>query len=180
MRTPAARARAVRGLATATALAVSAVAMPVPAQQPKFPVPLPVPRAPAAQAEPARPAPRAPAAQSAPTKPAPRAPAGPRDPFEPLVKKAGPGATGEEATGELAGLKLVGVVWEPDAGDQVRALVETADGLGYALKVNDQKFGGTVVAIERDRVQFAVRQAVPGGAPRARTVDLRLPKPDVR
>jgi len=142
--------------------------------QPKLPSPPPVPRT---QAPPAGPA--APAAAPAPVTPAPAAePApgsGPRDPFTPLVQPQKPE---ERQQQEITGLRLVGVLWDPRARDQIRALVQTPDGLGYYLRVNDEKFGGTVTAIDRDRVVFSVREQVPGGPSRVRTVELKLPKPD--
>ena len=52
----------------------------------------------------------------------------------------------------LSGLRLVGVVWDASRRDQIRALVETPDGLGYYVRMNEEKFGGRVVAIERDRI----------------------------
>jgi hypothetical protein len=141
--------------------------------QPKLPSPPPVPRT---QATPAPPG--APAAAPAPSAPAPATEAapggGPRDPFQPLVQPQKPE---ERQQQEITGLKLVGVVRDPRAPDQVRALVETPDGLGYYLRVNDEKFGGTVTAIDPDRVVFAVREQIPGGPPRVRTVELKLPKP---
>jgi len=141
--------------------------------QPQYPVPLPVPKTPAAQSAPAGAAPQAqPAAPPTPS----TAPPGQRDPFDPLVKKPGPGE--ERRIQEIAGLKLVGVIWDPKNPGGIRALVETPDGLGYYLRVNEEKFGGKVVTIERDRVQFSVREDVPGGASRMRTVDLRMAKPD--
>ena len=144
------------------------------AQQPKFPESLPVPKSPVAPTPAAgAPSPAAPAAPA----PAPTgAPSGPRDPFEPLVKKAG--SADEKRIQEISGLKLAGVIWDPVNREQIRALVETPDGLGYYLRVNEDKFGGTVVAIERDRVRFSVREQVPGGASRLRTIELRLAKPD--
>ena len=140
--------------------------------QPKFPTPLPVPKAPAPSAAPPAAAPAAPAD---PTAGAP-APTGPRDPFEPLVRKVEPGE--ERKTQEIASLKLVGIVWDPKDAVAIRALVETPDGLGYYLRLNEEKFGGKVVALERDRVRFVIREEVPGAGTRERTVELRLPKPD--
>jgi hypothetical protein len=72
----------------------------------------------------------------------------------------------------------VGVIWDVKDAEQIRALVETPDGLGYYLRLNDEKFGGKVVALERDRVRFVVREEIPGVGTRDRTVELRLPKPD--
>ncbi len=144
--------------------------------QPKFPTPLPVPKAPAPSAAPpaAAPAP-APAAPAGPAAGAP-APTGPRDPFEPLVRKIEPGE--ERKVQEVANLKLVGIVWDVRDAEAIRALVETPDGLGYYLRLNEEKFGGKVVALERDRVRFVVREEIPGVGTRERTVELRLPKPD--
>jgi len=143
---------------------VAEVAQPLP----KFPQ-LPAPKA-APPAEPAKP--EAPKAESAqPAAPA-AAPGGDRDPFDPLVTKLPPGEEGRGA--QIASLKLVGIVWDPVKRDQIRALVETPDGLGYYLRLNEDKFGGKVVAIERDRVKFSVREQIPGAPVRTRTVELRL------
>ena len=158
-----------RGLRLATVIAASLLAGGAWAQsQPKFPTPLPVPKtsAPAATPAPAAPAPApAPAA-------GPAAPGGPRDPFEPLVRKMEPGE--ERKVQEVASLKLVGIVWDAKDPEMMRALVETPDGLGYYLRLNEEKFGGKVVALERDRVRFVVREEVPGVGTRERTVELRL------
>ena len=161
------------GLRLVTVVAVSLLMATAWAQsQPKFPTPLPVPKAPASGAAPsAAPAP----APAAPTAGAP-APTGPRDPFEPLVRKLDPGE--ERKVQEVANLKLVGIVWDVKDSEAIRALVETPDGLGYYLRLNEEKFGGKVVALERDRVRFVIREEVPGVGTRERTVELRLPKPD--
>ena len=156
------------GLGLATVVAASLLAAVAWAQsQPKFPTPLPVPKAPAPTVAP-----------SAAPEPAPAAPAatGPRDPFEPLVRKLDPGE--ERKVQEVANLKLVGIVWDVKDAEAIRALVETPDGLGYYLRLNEEKFGGKVVALERDRVRFVVREDIPGVGTRERTVELRLPKPD--
>lgn len=150
------------GLLTAAAWAQS---------QPKFPTPLPVPKTPEPSTTPApAPAPATPPGTSAP------AAGGPRDPFEPLVRQAAPGE--EKRVHEVANLKLVGVLWDVRDPETIRALVETPDGLGYYLRLNEEKFGGKVVAVERDRVRFVVREESPGVGVRERTVELRLPKPD--
>ncbi|HEX2501738.1 MAG TPA: hypothetical protein VHO73_09785 [Methylomirabilota bacterium] len=165
------------GLRLATVVAASLLAGAAWAQsQPKFPTPLPTPKpaAPAAPAAPATPAPAAPA-ESAPAAGTP-APGGPRDPFEPLVRKLEPGE--ERKVQEVANLKLVGIVWDVKDSEAIRALVETPDGLGYYLRLNEEKFGGKVVALERDRVRFVVREEVPGVGTRERTVELRLSKPE--
>jgi hypothetical protein len=148
-------------LLTATAWAQS---------QPKFPVPPPAPKTPAPSTAPdPTPAPAAPAAGAPAT-------TGPRDPFEPLVRRSDPGE--ERRVQEVANLKLVGVLWDTKDTEAIRALVETPDGLGYYLRLNEEKFGGKVVAVERDRVRFVVREEVPGAGSRERTVELRLSKPD--
>jgi hypothetical protein len=166
------------GLGLATAVAVSLLAVVAWGQsQPKFPTPLPVPKTtPAAPGAPATPAAPAPAPESAAPATGTTAPGGPRDPFEPLVRKVEPGE--ERKVQEVASLKLVGIVWEPKDPEAIRALVETPDGLGYYLRLNEEKFGGKVVALERDRVRFVVREDIPGVGTRERTVELRLPKPD--
>jgi hypothetical protein len=115
------------------------------------------------------PSPAPPAGQPAAPSPAPGQTDG-RDPFTPLITKAPEG----ENRPSLSGLRLVGVVWDPVRRDQVRALVETPDGLGYYVRLNEEKFGGKVVAIERDRVRFSVREHDPTGQSRVRTVELRL------
>ena len=141
--------------------------------QPKFPVPLPTPKAPAPSTAPdPTPAPAAPAAPAA-GAPATTGPAGP-------VRAPGAEARAgrRAAHQEIANLKLVGVMWDPKDTEAIRALVETPDGLGYYLRLNEEKFGGKVVAVERDRVRFVVREEVPGAGSRERTVELRLSKPD--
>jgi Tfp pilus assembly protein PilP len=145
---------------------------------PKLPTELPVPKAvPKPEvpeiARPLQPGPAAQAAQSTAPAPAPASPAGAsaeRDPFVPLVTKAPEG----ENRPSLSGLRLVGVIWDPVRRDQIRALVETTDGLGYYVRMNEEKFGGKVVGIERDRVRFAVREQDPSGQSRVRTVELKL------
>jgi len=145
------------------------VTMP-PSATPKFPtLPTPPGDSPAPAAAPA-PAPSTSAATApAPAKSEPSVGDG-RDPFEPLVTRAPEGDTRPS----LSGLRLVGVVWDPARKDQIRALVETPDGLGYYVRVNEEKFGGKVVAIERDRVRFSVREQDPMGQARTRTVELKL------
>jgi hypothetical protein len=162
------------GLGLATIVAGSLLAAAAWAQsQPKFPTPLPAPKAPAPAV-----APTAPPAPAAPADAAAGAPAsgGPRDPFEPLVRRLEPGE--ERKTQEVANLRLVGIVWDVRDTESIRALVETPDGLGYYLRLNEEKFGGKVVALERDRVRFVIREDVPGVGTRERTVELRLPRPD--
>lgn len=150
------------GLVTAAAWAQS---------QPKFPT-MPAPPAPAPAPATGGGGTAAPAAPGAPA----TTPGGPRDPFEPLVKKPDPSE--ERKVQEVANLKLVGVIWDAKDSGAIRALVETPDGLGYYLRLNEEKFGGKVVAVERDRVRFIVREEVPGAGARERTVELKLSKPD--
>jgi hypothetical protein len=161
------------GMRLAVVIAASLLAAGAWAQSsPKMPTPLPVPKTAAPATAPAEtPAPAAPAPAAGTT----TAPAGPRDPFEPLVRKAEPG---EGKVQEVANLRLVGIIWDAKDAEQIRALVETPDGLGYYLRLNDEKFGGKVVALERDRVRFVVREDIPGAGTRERTVELRLPRPD--
>jgi Tfp pilus assembly protein PilP len=92
------------------------------------------------------------------------------------VRKLEPGE--DRRAHEVTNLKLVGVLWDTKDADAIRALVETPDGLGYYLRLNEEKFGGKVVAVERDRVRFVVREEIPGAGTRERTVELRLVKPD--
>ncbi len=78
-----------------------------------------------------------------------------RDPFRPLIQKktAAPKSKEEVA---LARIKLVGVLWNRDG--QMRALVETEEGLGYVLKEKDSIMGGQVVEITSEGVKFAIRE----------------------
>jgi len=138
----------------------------------KPPTSLPVPKAVPKPEVPeiARPLQPAPSPAPAPASPAAAGQTDGRDPFTPLITKAPEG----ENRPSLSGLRLVGVVWDPVRRDQVRALVETPDGLGYYVRLNEEKFGGRVVAIERDRVRFSVREQDPTGQARVRTVELKL------
>jgi hypothetical protein len=172
-------ARPVRWLVIAACVAVPVVAatqattklpekLPVPQTTPGIDPSVGKPLQPATTAQ-AAPAPAAPA-PAAPGTPAPAPAAGDRDPFSPLVTKAAEG----EMRPSLSGVRLVGVVWDPVRRDQIRALVETPDGLGYYVRMNEEKFGGRVVAIERDRVRFSVREQDPSGQSRVRMVELKL------
>lgn len=172
-RRPLVRRMAGPALAVCLALPATLFAQAVPKLPPQLPVPraTPKPEVP----EIARPLQPAQYGQVAAPPAAPAAPAGVRraqgrDPFEPLVTKAPEG----ESRPSLSGVRLVGVVWDPGRRDLIRALVETPDGLGYYVRLNEEKFGGKVVAIERDRVRFSVREQDPGGQTRVRTVELKL------
>lgn len=171
-RRPLVRRMAGPALAVCLALPAMLFAQAVPKLPPQLPVPkaTPKPEVP----EIARPLQPAQYGQAAAPPAAPAAPAGVRpegrDPFEPLVTKAPEG----ESRPSLSGVRLVGVVWDPVRRDLIRALVETPDGLGYYVRLNEEKFGGKVVAIERDRVRFSVREQDPGGQTRVRTVELKL------
>jgi len=89
-----------------------------------------------------------------------------RDPFRPLIQKKAPPRSKEEVA--WARLKLVGILW--DHGGQLRALVETQDGLGYILKERDSIMGGQVVEITSEGVKFAIRE----GQSQPRIVSLPL------
>lgn len=172
-RRPLVRRMAGPALAVCLALPATLFAQAVPKLPPQLPVPraTPKPEVPeiARPLQPAKPGQAAaPAAAPAPA-PAGVRPDG-RDPFEPLVTKAPEG----ESRPSLSGVRLVGVVWDAGRRDLIRALVETPDGLGYYVRLNEEKFGGKVVAIERDRVRFSVREQDSGGQTRTRTVELKL------
>lgn len=97
-------------------------------------------------------------------------PVGPRDPFVPLVMKGGPPAERRP----LSGLRLAGLIWDSSATTQeIRALVETPDGLGYIVRLDDRRFGGQVIAIGRDRVRFSVIDEAAGQS-RVQLIDLKL------
>jgi hypothetical protein len=169
-------ARPVRWLVVAACVAapVVASAQAVPKLPEKLPVPRTTPGIDPSVGKPLQPATSAqaapPAAPAAPAPAAPAASAGDRDPFVPLITKAPEG----ENRPSLSGLRLAGVLWDPVRRDQIRALVETPDGLGYYVRMNEEKFGGRVVAIERDRVRFSVREQDPSGQTRVRNVELKL------
>ena len=151
------------GVRLATVITASLLAAGAWAQsQPKLPTPLPVPKTAPPAAAPAE-------APPAPTAPAPGgvAPGGRRDPFEPLVRKAEPGQ--ERKVLGVASLKLVGIIWDAKAPEAIRALVETPDGLGYYLRLNEEKFGAKVVELKPDRIRFRTDSG---------DLERRLPKPD--
>jgi Tfp pilus assembly protein PilP len=162
-------------VAACVAVPVAAAAQATPKLPEKLPVPQSTPGIDPSVGKPLQPATTAqaapaPAAPAAPGAPAPAPAAADRDPFSPLVTKAPEG----EMRPSLSGVRLVGVVWDPARRDQIRALVETPDGLGYYVRMNEEKFGGRVVAIERDRVRFSVREQDPSGQSRVRMVELKL------
>jgi len=169
----------VRSLLLAACIAAPALAgaQAVPKLPSQLPVPKSTPGIDPSVGKPLQPAAAQPAPGGQPASAAqPAAPARPataaaeRDPFVPLVTKAPEG----EVRQSLSGVRLAGVVWDPVRRDQIRALVETPDGLGYYVRMNEEKFGGRVVAIERDRVRFSVREQEPSGQTRVRTVELKL------
>jgi hypothetical protein len=108
-----------------------------------------------------------PALEVASTLPPP--PAGIRDPFIPLVGAA----VQAPQRPTLSGLRLTGLIWDPNSAEQTRALVETAEGLGYIMRLHDQRFGGRVVAIGPDRLRFSVVDQSAGQF-RVQLVELRL------
>jgi Tfp pilus assembly protein PilP len=137
--------------------------------------PGPRPAQPAA-AKPAAPAPApAPAAYTYELK-------GRRDPFRALimpkkaevVNRARPKSDREAL--QVTDLKLAGIIWERRGA---YALVETTNGKGYVLRVNDrigEDFGVRVAKITPDAVTFEVKPASPGQEPQARLMELRLKK----
>ncbi|MEE8282172.1 MAG: hypothetical protein V3R47_01480 [candidate division NC10 bacterium] len=95
-------------------------------------------------------------------------PEGRRDPFHPLVEPPK-----EETALDVAGYKLSGIVWQRK---QYFALLETPDGLGHILRVND-KLGpnARVKAITKDAVLIEMTEtgAMKG---KVRTIRLELQK----
>jgi Tfp pilus assembly protein PilP len=89
-------------------------------------------------------------------------PKGRRDPF--VVVERGEGPAGQS----VASARLTGIV----RGQNILALVETQDGIGYILRTGDTLFDGRVVEIGSDSIVFAVT-AKPGSATPNRVV-LRL------
>jgi type IV pilus assembly protein PilP len=94
-------------------------------------------------------------------------PQGRRDPMEPLVKEQPPEQLvpvedtlkrplGPLERYDISALKLVAIMWG-DLGR--RALVKAPDGKGYFVAVNTYmgKYGGKVVAVEKDKVVIEER-----------------------
>lgn len=94
-------------------------------------------------------------------------PEGRRDPFHPLVEPPK-----EETALDVAGYKLSGIVWQQK---QYFALLETPDGLGHILKVND-KLGpnARVKAITKNTVLIEMQETGPASQGKARTIRLEL------
>ncbi|HET8579347.1 MAG TPA: hypothetical protein VFO18_19805, partial [Methylomirabilota bacterium] len=90
-------------------------------------------------------------------------PQGRRDPFIAVsIAREGAGIT-------VSTVRLVGVV---QGRQQLLALVEAPDGIGYILKLGDTFGDGRVTAITANSVTFAV---APRGGQKATTLTLRLP-----
>ncbi len=96
-------------------------------------------------------------------------PEGRRDPFHPLVEPPK-----EETALDVAGYKLSGIVWQQK---QYFALLETPDGIGHVLKVND-KLGpdARVKEITKDSVLIEMKEKDPLGRGQMRTIRLELEK----
>lgn len=115
--------------------------------------------------------PSAPAPRSVPVVTAPSATGGAepsyerkgrRDPFQPVE-----GVQADMTAPTVASARLRGIV----RGHETRALLETADGLGYILKVGDTLADGRLIEIAANSVVFTV-PARPGSTNR---IVLRLP-----
>lgn len=96
-------------------------------------------------------------------------PEGRRDPFHPLVEPPK-----EETALDVAGYKLAGIVWQQK---QYFALLETPDGIGHILKVND-KLGpdARVKEITKDAVLIEMKEKDPVNKGQVRTIRLELEK----
>ena len=123
-------------------------APPVPAPVNKLVAAAPAATAAAAQQKPATPAvmPRA-AEPGPPLPPLTYEPRGRRDPFAPV-----PVAVEAKSGLDVATTKLVGII----QGQQLLALVEAPDGLGYILKPGDVLGNGRITDITANSVTFAV------------------------
>ena len=86
---------------------------------------------------------------------------GRRDPFQPLE-------TGPEVASTVASARLTGIV----RGSATRALVETADGMGYIMQPGDTLAEGRLIEIGIDSVVFSVSSRT--GSTTGRVI-LRLP-----
>lgn len=100
-------------------------------------------------------------------------PEGRRDPFHPLVEPPS-----EETAIDVGGYKLSGIVWQKN---QYFALLETPDGLGHILKVDD-RLGpdARVKEITKDAVLIEMKGREVAGRPRVRTIRLELEKKEGR
>ena len=100
-------------------------------------------------------------------------PEGRRDPFHPLVEPPS-----EETSIDVGGYKLAGIVWQRN---QYFALLETPDGLGHILKVDD-RLGpdARVKEITKDAVLIEMKGRSVAGRPRVRTIKLELEKKEGR
>ena len=98
---------------------------------------------------------------------------GRRDPFQPLVEPPS-----EETAIDVGGYKLSGIVWQRN---QFFALLETPDGLGHILKVDD-RLGpdARVKEITKDAVLIEMKGRKMEGRPQVRTIRLELEKKEGR
>lgn len=96
-------------------------------------------------------------------------PEGRRDPFHPLVEPPK-----EETALDVAGYKLSGIVWQQK---QYFALLETPDGIGHILKVNDRLGpNARVKEITKDAVLIEMKETTPTHRGQIRTIRLELEK----
>ncbi len=92
-----------------------------------------------------------------------------RDPFFPLVEPPR-----EETALDIGGYKLSGIVWQRT---QYFALLETPDGLGHILKVNDQLGrNARVKEISKEAVLIEMKEEDPTRRGQVRTIRLELQK----
>ena len=90
-----------------------------------------------------------------------------RDPFHPLVEPPR-----EEKALDIGGYKLSGIVWQRQ---QYFALLETPDGLGHILKVNDRLGpSARVKEITKDAVLIEMKDEDPAKKGQVRTIRLEL------
>jgi hypothetical protein len=84
----------------------------------------------------------------------------------------------EETAIDVGGYKLSGIVWQRN---QYFALLETPDGLGHILKVDD-RLGpdARVKEITKDAVLIEMKGGKVAGRPRVRTIRLELEKKEGR
>lgn len=100
-------------------------------------------------------------------------PEGRRDPFNSLVEPPS-----EETAVDVGGYKLSGIVWQQN---QFFALLETPDGLGHILKVDDRLGpGARVKEITKDAVLIEMTGRQVTGRPGARMIRLELEKKEGR